>query len=159
GSFFQSGKPVILDLVYYSCPMLCNLLLNGQTSSLRELDWTPGKEFEVVTISINPSETFNLAQQKREQYVTSYGRQTTGWHFLTDYQGNAKKLADQTGFHYKYDERQQQYAHAAAITVLTPAGKIARYLYGIKFKQRDLRLALTEAKEGRGAFSPEQLLL
>lgn len=159
GSFFHKDRPVILNLVYYACPMLCNLVLNGQTTALREIPWTPGNEYEVVTISIDPNETFNLAQRKRETYLTSFGRPATGWHFLTDNEGHSKQLAEQIGFHYKYDESKGQYAHAAAIMILTPEGKVSRYLYGIKFNPRDVRLALTEAAEGRGSFSVEKLLL
>lgn len=157
--FFNKGRPVILDLVYYSCPMLCNLVLNGQTAGLREIPWTPGNEFEVVTISIDPTETFDLAQRKRAVYLENYGRPAAGWHFLTDRDGNARKLAEQVGFRYRYDETTRQYAHAAAIMILTPDGKVARYLYGIKFSPRDLRLALTEASESKFRFSVDQLLL
>ena len=157
--YFQSDKPVILNLVYYSCPMLCNRVLNGQTAAFRELAWTVGKEFEVVTISIDPTEMFNLAQQKKAQYLESYGKPTIGWHFLADTEGHSRQLADQVGFHYKLDERTQQYAHAAAIMILTPEGKVARYLYGVNFKNRDLRLALTEAAEGRGSFNLNKFLL
>lgn len=157
--YFHSDKPVILNLVYYSCPMLCNRVLNGQTDALRSLAWTVGKEFEVVTISIDPTEMFNLAQQKKAQYLESYGKPTTGWHFLSDTEGHSQQLADQLGFHYKLDERTHQYAHAAAIMVLTPEGKVARYLYGVNFKNRDLRLALTEAAEGRGSFNLNKFLL
>lgn len=158
-SFFHQGKPVILNLVYYKCPMLCNMVLNGQTASLREIPWTPGNEFEVVTISINPEEGFDLAREKKALYLGSYGKPAPGWHFLTDYQNHSKQLAEAIGFHYRYDERQEQFAHAAAIMVLTPEGKMARYLYGVRFKARDLRFALTEASEGRGKFSIEKLLL
>jgi protein SCO1/2 len=157
--FFHKDRPVILNLVYYSCPMLCNMILNGQTAALKEVPWTPGNEFEIVTISIDPTETFNLAQQKRAVYLESYGRATSGWHFLTDDHGNVKKLADQVGFHYRYDEKQAQYAHAAVITVLTPQGKVSRYLYGIKFNPRDIRLALTEASESKFGLSVERVLL
>ncbi len=157
--YFHQGRPVVLNLVYYSCPMLCNLVLNGQTQALKEIPWTPGKEFEVVTISIDPTETFDLAQRKRASYLESYGRETTGWHFLTDRDGNAKKLAEQVGFHYRYDEKTNQYAHAAAIMILTPEGKLSRYLYGIKFRPRDLRLALTEASESKWSLSTDRLLL
>lgn len=157
--YFKKGRPVILNLVYYSCPMLCNLVLNGQTDALRKIPWTPGSEFEVVTISIDPTETFNLAQQKRAVYFENYGRPAPGWHFLVDHQGNVKKLAEQAGFRYKFDEATGQYAHAAVIMLLTPDGKISRYLYGIKFNPRDLRLALTEAGESRFKFSTDQLLL
>ncbi|MGC8792870.1 MAG: SCO family protein [Bryobacteraceae bacterium] len=157
--FFHQGRPVILNLVYYSCPMLCNLLLNGQTDALREISGTPGKDFEIVTISIDPTESFDLARHKRAAYLASYGRPAPGWHFLVDYQGNVKKLAEQVGFYYRYDEQTRQYAHAAAIMLLTPEGKLARCLYGVRFKPRDLRLALAEAARHRGSFSVDRLLL
>jgi protein SCO1/2 len=156
--FFHQGKPVILNLVYYSCPMLCNLLLNGQTAALRDISWNPGGEFEVVTISIDPNETFDLAQRKRASYLESYGRPAPGWHFLTDDHGNVKKLADEVGFRYRYIEEQKQYAHPAVIMVLTPEGKISRYLYGIQFKPRDVRLALTEAAQEKFGVSDRILL-
>jgi protein SCO1/2 len=158
-SFFRQHRPVLLNLVYYSCPMLCTLLLNGQTSALKEIPWTPGNEFEVVTISIDPTDTFDLAQRKRASYLESYGRPAAGWHFLTDDHANVKKLADQVGFHYRYDERQAQYAHPAVVMILTPEGKISRYLYGIKFSPRDLRLALTEASESKFSLSTDRILL
>ena len=157
--YFQQGRPVMLNLVYYQCPMLCNLILNGQTSTLREIPWTPGKEFEIVTISIDPTETFQLAAQKKQSYLTSYDRPAPGWHFLTDHQGNAKKLADQVGFQYKWDQKTEQYAHAATVMFLTPEGKISRYLYGIHFKPRDVRLAITEASQSKFGLSVDRLLL
>jgi protein SCO1/2 len=159
GEFFKQGRPVILDLVYYSCPMLCNLVLNSQTSAMRQIPWNPGKEYEVVTVSIDPTETFELARQKKAAYLASYDRQTSGWHFLTDHQGNVKKLAEQVGFGYTYDEAARQYAHQAAIMILTPDGKVSRYLYGIDFRTRDLRLALTEASAGKFSLSVDRLLL
>ncbi len=158
-TFFSSGKPVILNLVYYKCPMLCNLVLNAQVQALKEVAWTAGQDFEIVTISIDPTEGFDLAQKKRGQYLEQYGRPSASWHFLVDKDNHAKQLAEAIGFHYRYDERIEQYAHAAAIMVLTPEGKLARYLYGVKFKPRDVRLALTEAAEGKGKFSIEKLLL
>lgn len=157
--FFSSGKPVILNLAYYKCPMLCSLVLNAQTQALREVAWTAGQDFEVVTISIDPQEGFDLAQQKRGVYLAQYDRPGASWHFLVDRENHAKQLAELIGFHYRYDQRIEQYAHAAAIMILTPEGKMARYLYGVKFKPRDIRLALTEAAEGKGKFSLEQLLL
>jgi protein SCO1/2 len=157
--FFRKGRPVILNLVYYSCPMLCNLVLNGQTAALRELKWTPGNEFEVVTVSIDPTETFNLAQLKRAAYLESYGRGASGWHFLTDHQGNVRKLAAQVGFNYRWDEKTGQYAHAAAIMILTPDGKVSRYLYGIQPNPRDVRLALVEAAKERFALTLDRVLL
>ena len=159
GQFLNQGRPVILNLVYYSCPMLCNLVLNGQTAALRDLAGTPGKEFEVVTISIDPSETFDMAQRKRGTYLASYARPTTGWHFLTDHDGNAKKLAAQVGFRYSYDDATKQFAHPAVIMVLTPEGKLSRYLYGIRFKVRDLRLSLAEASGSKLAFVTDRVLL
>lgn len=157
--YFQQGKPVLLNLVYYQCPMLCNLILNGQTSTLREIPWTPGNEFEIVTISIDPTETFELAAHKKQSYLASYNRPAPGWHFLTDYQGNAKRLADQVGFHYRRDDQTGQYAHAAVLTFLTPEGKVSRYLYGIHFRARDMRLALTEASQSKFGLSVDRLLL
>jgi protein SCO1 len=158
-SFFHKGKPVLLNLVYYSCPMLCNLVLNGQTKALREIPWTPGDQFEVVTISIDPTENFGLARGKKIVYLSSYERPAPGWHFLVDEKGNVKKLAEQIGFNYRFDEQRQQYAHSAAIIVLTPDGRMSRYLYGIRYNPRDLRLALTEAAEGKFGLSVERLLL
>jgi protein SCO1/2 len=157
--YFQQSRPVILNLVYYSCPMLCNLLLNGQTAALRQIPGSPGTDFEIVTVSIDPSETFDLARQKRAVYLESYGRPAPGWRFLTDYQGNVKRLAEQVGFRYRYDARTRQYAHAAAIMILTPEGKVARYLYGVQFKPLDLRLALAEAARSKTRFSVDRLLL
>jgi len=157
--FFHKGKPVILDLVYYRCPMLCNLVLNGQTEVMRELPWTPGNEYEVVTITIDPHESKELAQQKKAQHLAAYGRPAPGWHFLVDYAGNAKRLADQVGFRYRYDPRQDQYAHPAAITILTGEGKISRYLYGVRYHSRDVRFALAEASENRTTLTVEKVLL
>ena len=157
--FFHAGRPVLLNLVYYTCPMLCSLILNGQTETLRQIPWTPGDQFEVVTISINPGETFDLAQQKKAVYLSSYGKPAPGWHFLTDYHNNTKRLAAQLGDKYRWDERGQQFAHTAVIFVLSPTGKICRYLYGIKYKARDVRLALTEASDNQAGLSVDRLLL
>lgn len=157
--YFGKGKPVLLNLVYYTCPMLCNLVLNAQVEALRNVPWTPGNEFEVVTISIDPTETFKMAADKRASYLTSYERPAPGWHWLVDWQGNVRTLAQQVGFGYKLDESTGQYAHAAAIFVLTPDGKVSRYLYGVKFKPLDLRLALAEAGEGKTGMSVERVLL
>lgn len=160
GDFFATGRPVVLNLVYYKCPMLCNLTLNAQVSVLKELAWTPGKEFDVVTVSIDPTETIEMAENKKAAYISNFDRPVgRGWHFLADHSGNVKKLAEQVGFRYNYDPAQQQYAHSAAIMVLTPTGMVSRYLYGIKFKERDLRLALTEASENKFGMSFEKLLL
>jgi protein SCO1/2 len=139
--------------------MLCTLVLNGQTEAMRAIPWTPGKEYEVVTISIDPRESFDVARKKKAIYMGSYDRPAPGWHFLVDHDGNAKKLAEMAGFHYRYDPRIEQYAHAAAIMVLTPEGRMARYLYGVRFSPRDLRFALAEASEGRSTMAIEKILL
>ena len=157
--YFQQGRPVILNLVYYECPQLCSLILNAQVKTMREIPWTPGKEYEVVTISIDPREGFDKARAKKATYLSTYDQPAPGWHFLTDTKGSAKMLADQVGFKYAYDQRIEQYAHPAAIMVLTPQGKMARYLYGITYKARDLRFALAEASEDRFTMAAEKVLL
>jgi protein SCO1 len=159
--FFKPGRPVLLDLVYYNCPMLCNLLLNGQVDVLRKIPFTPGDQYEVVTVTINPSETFDLAKAKKQTYLAGLNKPegAAHWHFLTDYANNSEKLAAQVGFKYKWDPRLQNFAHTAAIMFLSPTGKVCRYLYGIKFKPLDVRLAFTEASQNKYSFSVDRLLL
>ena len=114
--YFHPNRPVVLNLVYYTCPMLCNLVLKGLTKSLSGLPWTPGQEFEVVTVTINPAETPQLAREKKQAYLASYGRPAPGWHFLTDHQGNVKRLAGQLGFNYAYnDARGRVRPHGRAV--------------------------------------------
>lgn len=150
GSYFQSDKPVLLNLVYHDCPMLCNLLLDGMTKSLRELDWTPGEQFEVVTVSFSALEGPDLAARQKERYVELLGRSeaTDGWHFLTGSEESIQQLARSVGFEFKWVEEQQQYAHPAALIFLGSDGKITRYLYGLEFRSGDVRKALLEASEG-----------
>jgi protein SCO1/2 len=157
--YFNQGRPVVLDLVYYKCPMLCTLILNAQTQTMRDIPWMPGKDYEVVTISIDPREAFDVAREKKATYLGIYDRPAPGWHFLTDKDGNAKRLAELVGFHYRYDEKQEQYAHASAIMILTPDGKMSRYLYGIRYPTRDFRFALAEAAEGRLTMAIDKILL
>lgn len=149
--YVNGSKPVMLILAYYECPMLCGLLLNGFTEGLRDFAWTPGNEFEVVTISIDPTETTELAVGKKSAILAHYGRSAAanGWHFLTGSAENIRALADAIGFQYRYDEAAKEYAHAAAVTVLSKQGMIARYLYGIQYRPTDLRLALLEAGQGK----------
>jgi protein SCO1/2 len=148
GQYFRQ-KPVVLALVYYECPMLCNMVLNGLTHSMEQSTLDLGKDYEVVTVSFNPHETWQLAASKKANYVEKYkGKGTVeGWHFLTGQEDNIKKLADAAGFHYKYDPISKQFAHASAIMVITPEGRIARYFYGIEYKPRDFRLGLVEASQ------------
>jgi protein SCO1 len=154
-------KPVILTLVYYNCPMLCTQVLNGVESGLKELPTDIGKQFDVVTISIDPTESHVLAKVKKEMYVGMYGRPgaAEGWHFLTGDEAQIKQLADAVGFRYAYDPDTKQFAHASAIMLLTPEGKISRYFYGIQFPSRDLRLGLVEASEGKIGTPVDQVLL
>ncbi len=157
--YFHKGRPVILNLIYYACPSLCDLILNGETVAFRQIPWTLGNEFEVVSISIDPKETFGLAREKKAAYLSSYGRPAPGWHFLTDRDGNAKRLSELVGFHYRYNVRQGQFAHPAGIMILTPQGNLSRYLYGVRFGPRDMRFALAEASENRTTMSIERVLL
>jgi protein SCO1/2 len=157
--FFNRGRPVVLNLIYYNCPQLCTLILNRQVEIMRQMPWTPGDQYEIVSISIDPRETPEIASKKKATYLASYGKPAPGWHFLTDRDGNAKRLAELMGYHYRWDPRIQQYAHLAAIMILTPEGKVARYLYGINYRALDLRFGLTEAAENRSTLSIEKVLL
>lgn len=159
--YFHQGKPVILTLVYYECPMLCTLVLNGLTSALRTLSFDVGQQFEIVTVSFNPKETPELAANKKEVYLQEYRRPgaENGWHFLTGEPAAIESLARSVGFRYRYDPQVKQFAHAAAIMVLTPKGRIARYFYGVDYSPRDLRFGLIEAAEDRIGSPVDQLLL
>ncbi len=160
GDYF-GNKPVILSLVYYECPMLCTQVLNGQVTSLREVSFNVGEQFNVVTVSFNPRETPALAAAKKEMYLSSYGRPGAdqGWHFLTGDPKAIASLADSVGFHYVYDALLNQYAHASGIMVLTPQGRISRYFYGIDYSPRDLRLGLVEASAGKIGSPVDQIML
>src|SRR5579871_473957 len=148
GQYFRQ-KPVILAFVYYECPMLCNMVLNGLTHSMEKSTLALGKDFEVVTVSINPQEYWKLAAAKKLNYIEKYQGTGSpdGWHFLTGQEENIKKLADAAGFHYKYEPISKQFAHASGIMIATPDGRIARYFYGIEYNPRDLRLGLVEASQ------------
>lgn len=161
GSFFDGERPVILTLNYYRCPMLCGLMLNGLVDGLEQLEWTPGQEFEIVTVSINPLETPALAKEKKQNYIKRYGRPSAmaGWHFLTGREPEIDRLAETVGFRFVYDPVEKQYAHAAAIFVCTPDGRVARYLYGIEYPSKRLKLGLLEASEGKIGSTLDQLIL
>lgn len=145
--YFQSGRPVVLNLVYYDCPMLCTEVLNNLSSTFRLLTFDIGKDYEVVTVSFDPREKPELAAAKKSAYLQRLGRPgaETGWHFLTGSQKSTTTLTDAVGFHYQWDEKLQQYAHATAIMVATPEGKLSHYFYGVEYPPKDLRLALVEA--------------
>jgi len=158
--YFET-KPVILALVYYQCPMLCNELLNGLVSSLRVLPFDVGQQFDVVAVSFDPKEDPALARDAKTSYLKRYGHRgmPTGWHFLTGEPASIERLTQAVGFSYRYDTRTNQYAHASGIMVLTPQGKLSRYFYGIEFAPRDLRLALVEASANRIGSLTDQVLL
>jgi len=151
GEFFHDGRPVVLTLVYYECPMLCNLVLSGLVEGLKGIDWVPGREFEIVTVSFNPREGAELARAKKTNYLEAYGRPqaAAGWHFLTGDEESIRALTEAVGFRYRWMEDRQQYAYQAAIFLLDPQGKIVRYLYGVLFEPRTLRYSLLEAAGGR----------
>jgi protein SCO1/2 len=157
--FFNKGRPVILDLVYYTCPQLCSLILNRQVELMRQMPGVPGTDYEVVTISIDPRDTPEIAREKKASYLATYGKPAPGWHFLTDREDNAKRLAELIGYHYRWDPRIQQYAHLAGIMILTPEAKVARYLYGINYRAIDLRFGLAEAAENRSTLTIDKVLL
>ncbi len=160
-NFFDGKHPVILTLVYYGCPNLCGFLLNGFVAALRTLSWSPGKEFNILTVSIDPSEKAELASKKKEAFLNVYQRSGAeeNWHFLTGKEENIHKLASQVGFKYRYDTEEKQFAHPAVLFLISPEGKVTRYLYGIQFPTRDLRLALTEASQGKIGSVVDKFLL
>ena len=154
-------KPVILSLVYYQCPMLCTQVLNAVERGLTNVSLDMGKQFQVVTVSIDPRETPELARTKKNMYVGLYGRAGAGegWHFLTGDETQIKQLAKAVGFRYAYDPQSGQFAHASGIMLLTPEGKISRYFYGVQYPSRDLRLGLVEASAGKIGTPVDQVLL
>lgn len=160
GQYFRE-KPVVLALVYYECPGLCDSILNGLAEAMTKTSLNAGSDYQVVTVSFNPKETWQLADAKKGNYLEKYNRPGAkdGWHFLTGQQDAIKKLTETVGFHYNYDPINKQYAHASAIMLLTPDGKISRYLYGIEYKPRDFRLGLVEASANKIGTPADQVLL
>jgi protein SCO1/2 len=154
-------RPVVLVFAYYRCPMLCDLVLQGLTGSLKALSFDAGREFDVVVVSIDPKETPKLAAETEAQTLAHYGRPETrkGWHFLTGEQQPILELTQAAGFRYVYDRERNEYAHAAGVMVLTPGGRISRYLYGVEYAPRDLRLALIESAGGKIGNLADQILL
>jgi protein SCO1 len=160
GQYFRD-KPVVLALVYYDCPGLCDLILNGLSHAMEQISLNVGTDYQVVTVSFNPKESWQLATAKKANYLEKYQRPGAkeGWHFLTGDEPAIKSLADTVGFHYKYDPISKQFAHASAIYVITPEGRIARYFYGIEYKPRDFRLGLVEASANKIGSPADQVLL
>lgn len=160
GQYFGQ-RPVVLVLAYYNCPMLCTQVFNGLVSALRVLSFDAGRQFEVVAVSFDPRDRPADAAAKKRPYLSEYGRPgaAAGWHFLTGSLASIERVTGAVGFHSRFDESLGQFAHASAIYVATPEGKLSRYLYGIEYAPRDLRLALIEASEDRIGSPVDQLLL
>jgi protein SCO1/2 len=160
GDYF-GHKPLILNLVYYNCTMLCGEALAGLSSAMRLIKFDVGNEFDVITVSFDPRETPEMAAAKKKDYVGRYGRANAaaGWHFLTGEPESIDALTKAVGFQYQYDAKTNQYAHATAIMVLTPQGRISRYFYGVDFPPKDLRMGLVEASQGKIGNAVDAVLL
>jgi protein SCO1/2 len=158
---YYGRKPLILNLVYYNCTMLCGEALAGLSSAMRLVKFDLGNEFDVVTVSFDPRETPETAAAKKVDYVKRYGRPNaaSGWHFLTGQPESINALTKAVGFQYQYDAKSNQYAHATAIMVLTPQGRISRYFYGVDFPPKDLRMGLVEASQGKIGNAVDAVLL
>jgi protein SCO1/2 len=159
GDYFSDGKPVLLTLNYYSCATLCSLQLNALLEGLKELDWTAGEEFRIVTVSIDHREDADLAAAKRKTYLAELGRGEVDWSFLVGTEENIAALADAVGFSFQYDPVSDQYAHPAVLTFLSDSGIVSRYIYGIQYPPRDLKFALIETAEGRVGSPVDKLIL
>jgi protein SCO1/2 len=160
GDYFGK-KPIVLSLVYFDCPALCTEVLNGELRTMKAISLDLGKDFDAITVSFEPKDVPALAKAKRDVYAGQYGRPgaARNWHFLTGEQASIDALTQAAGFHYVYDSASRQYAHAAAILVLTPHGRIARYFYGVTYPARDFRLGLVEASEGKIGTPTDHALL
>lgn len=160
-TFFHPHKPVILSPIYFNCPGLCNFHLNGLVDALKLVDWSPSQKFEIIAFSFDSSETAATAAKKKDNYLKLYGRAGTedGWHFVTADAETVKKITEAVGFQYKWNETAQEWSHASAAIMLSPDGKVARYLHGIMFEPRDVKLALNEAADGKlGGFVDSAML-
>jgi protein SCO1/2 len=160
GDYF-GRKPIILDLAYYNCTMLCGEVLAGLTGAMKMVSFNLGEEYDVITVSFNPNETPELAAAKKKDYIHRYGRPGAeqGWHFLTGQPDAINALTRAVGFQYQYDPKINQYAHATAIMILTPQGEISRYFYGVDFPPKDLRLGLVEASQNKIGSPVDAILL
>lgn len=158
--YFKGNKPVVLQLGYYGCPMLCNLISKGIAQSLKDVKLTTGSDYDVVFVSIDPSEGPALAFQKKQSFLEEYGREGgAGWHLLTGKEPQIKQLAQTVGFNYRWIASAGQYAHPAVIMVVMPDGKVSRYLYGVRFNPQTLRLSLVEASNGKIGSAVDHLYL
>lgn len=159
--YFDGQRPVVLNLGYYGCPMLCGLVTNGLLEALTSMDWLPGQEFEIVTLSFDPQESQTLAALKKHNYLEQLGRPeaAAGWHFLVGQEAEIKRVTGAAGFDYRWNDRLGQFSHAAVLIVCTPDGRVSRYLYGILFDPQTLRLSLVEAAEGKVGSTVDKIIL
>lgn len=158
--YFDGERPVLLTFAYYRCPVLCSMVLNATANGAKAIPWTAGDEYDIVTISIDPTDTPESAAEKRAEILRTYGKgDGTGWHFLVGDEVAIRRATEAAGFHYAYDERQREYAHPAVMMLLTPSGRFARYLYGLAFEPSDIRLGLLEASQGRSISTVERVLI
>ena len=159
GEHFKEGKPAVFTLNYYSCASLCSVQLNAVLNGLKDMDWVPGDQFKMLTLSIDPEETSSLAAQKRGAYLEELGKQNASWEFMVAKQSVITDIANQVGYRYTYDEQSKQFAHPAVIMILSPDGTISRYLYGVSYSARDLKFALIEASEGKIGTTVDKVIL
>jgi protein SCO1 len=159
GQFFDGKRPVVLTFAYHSCPVVCGMILNNEAQGLKGVGWTLGTEYDAVTISIDPNESLEKASNKRRSILAEYGRSDKGWHFLVGDEKSIAAVENAAGFEAQYDPDQKQWAHPSVVMVVTPDGRMARYLYGLEFSPADLKLALLEASEGRSISTIEQIIL
>jgi protein SCO1 len=159
--YFDGSVPVILTMNYSNCPMLCSLQLTALVEGLKKVDWSAGKEFRMVTVSYDPTETVELAHRTKARYLAQYARPgaENGWHFLHGSENNVKALAKALGISYSYNEARKEYVHPATVILTTPSGKIDRYLYGLDYPEKTLRLSLVESSEGKIGTTIDQLIL
>lgn len=160
GEYFDGERPVLLNLVYHDCPMLCGLLMNGVTKTIGSLEWTPGSEYTVLTVSFNPRESFEQAAAQRDRYLDQLGRSgaAEGWHFLTGDAENIDALTDAVGFNLRWIESKQEFAHPTTYVFLSGSGMVSQYIHGMQLPQRDTRQALVEASDGQVG-SPVDLVM
>lgn len=161
GSFFDEERPVLLNFVYHNCPMLCDLVLDGVIEAVSRMAWTPGNQFDILTVSFNPAEGPELAAAAKQRAINRLGKVQAGqgWHFLTGDREAIHALTDAVGFRYEWVEAQQEFAHPSVITFLSGTGTVSRYLYGVRYDPRDMRTALVEASNGKVGSAMDQVLL
>jgi len=161
GDLVDGSRPVILNLMYMKCPMLCGLIGQGLVDALEQMKLTAGDEFRVLSVSFDPTDTPTMARAKRQEYLREYGRPgaAQGWTWLVGDEPEIRALTEAVGFEFRWNQARQEFAHAAALVILTPQGKVSRYLYGIQFPPRTLRLSLVEAADGKTGSTVDKILL